>query len=100
MNFPSCLNILNFNWVCQGLTLQGTPHNQPTNSIEQSPFSEANSHSASQVIPHLLRNLKVHHPIHNSPPIPRPCVTFRNKLFFMVKNCWPLAQPPKLEDRY
>jgi hypothetical protein len=40
-----------------------------TNSVEQSPSWEANSHSASQEIPRLLRNPNVHHRVHNSPPL-------------------------------
>jgi hypothetical protein len=35
-----------------------------TNSVEQSPPSEAGSHSASQKIPHLLWNPKVHYHVH------------------------------------
>jgi len=37
--------------------------------MEQSPFWEADSHSASQEFPNLLRNPKVRHRVHNSPPL-------------------------------
>jgi len=36
------------------------------NSRKQSPPSEANSHSASPEIPHLLRNPKAQYSVHNS----------------------------------
>jgi hypothetical protein len=46
--------------------------------MELSPFWEADSHSASQQIPHILWYPKVRYYVHKSPQ--RPSVTFRNKL--------------------
>jgi len=37
-----------------------------TNSMEQGPSQEANSHSANQEIPHILWNLKVNYCVHKS----------------------------------
>ena len=36
--------------------------------MQQSPSTETNSSSATQEIPHVLRNPQVYHRIHNSPP--------------------------------
>lgn len=61
-------------WLNAFLKLQSTKQwsLHPTTSAavqltEYNPYLEANSGSASQVIVHLLRNLKVHHRIHTSP---------------------------------
>jgi len=54
-----------------------------TDSMEQSPSSEVNSHSARQENLHLLWNPKVHYHVHNGTQILKPCVTFRNKLLFL-----------------
>jgi hypothetical protein len=39
-----------------------------THSMEQSPFWEASQFAASQEIPHILQNMKVHYGIHKCPP--------------------------------
>jgi hypothetical protein len=78
------------------------PTNQPTNnyvtsSIYQSPSSEANSHSASQDISHLLRNPKFHYHVHKSPTPLKSCVTFHNKLGFYSQGLLAPCPTPKFE---
>jgi hypothetical protein len=65
--------------------------------MEQSPSSETNNYSASQEMPSLLWNLKVHYHVQKSPTIPTLCVTFCNKLVFNSKKLLAPHQT-KLED--
>jgi len=55
-----------------------------TNSTEKSPSWEANNHSASQEIPCLSWNLKVHYCIHNGLPIPRLLCNISKKYIFKI----------------
>jgi len=56
--------------------------NHYSNSSKPSPSSEANSQLLNE-FPVFYENPMVHYRVHNSPPILRPCVTFRNKPFFL-----------------
>jgi hypothetical protein len=91
--------------------------NQPSNFMEQSTVWNVHSHSASQEIPRQLRNPKGHYcyrplswarwlsilpslkSFRRIRPIPRPCVTLGNKLFFFYSEKLLALRPiPKLED--
>jgi hypothetical protein len=54
--------------------------------MEQSRSSEANNHSASQEILHLLWNPKVHYHVHKIQSIPIHCTTFHNELIVFSGN--------------
>jgi hypothetical protein len=68
--------------------------------MEQSPSWEADSHSASEEVIHLLWNVKIYYRVHKSHPIPMPSVTFRNKVSFYGEALLAPRPTPKLEDRY
>jgi len=67
------------------------------NSMEKIPSWETDSHSASQEIPWLLLDLKVHYRLHKT-PLPRFCVTLLNKLVFYGEELWTPSPNPTLEN--
>jgi hypothetical protein len=60
--------------------MQQLPSFSETNSMEQSPSWEANSSSASQKIPRLIRNPKFYCRVHNSPSLV-PVLSQRNPIY-------------------
>jgi len=56
-----------------------------TNSVEQSPSSEASSHSDSQKIPQLLWNPKIHYCVHSSLPL-APILSHMNPVCILISD--------------
>jgi hypothetical protein len=64
-----------------------------TNSMEQSPSWEGDNCSARQEIVRLSWNTVLYR-VHKSPPIPRPCASFRNLLRILL---WGVSHEPNLQ---
>jgi hypothetical protein len=81
---------------CIRYNLSKTKYVRNTNSMEQSPSWEANSHSASQEIPSLYGNRRFVTVYTRARSNPRVCVTFRNELSFFFLR-WVGSPSPKLQ---
>jgi hypothetical protein len=55
--------------------------------MEESPYGEANSHSASREIPHLLWNPKIYYRVHKSPPLVLIMSKLKAVHFFLPYFC-------------
>jgi hypothetical protein len=67
--------------------------------MQQSPW-DATSRSAGREISLLLWKSKFHYHVHKSPPIPRPCETFRNKLDFCSEEFLAPRPTSKVDTPY
>jgi hypothetical protein len=72
------------------------------NSMEQSPSSEANSHSLSQEIPRLLQNMLVHYRVHNSPVLGQmnSVHTHSNIILPSTPSSYEMSLPFRISDQY
>ena len=85
-NLPTSVNLQLTKWDILPKTLR---FYSLTNSLEHSPSRKANTSLATQELPRILWNPKVHHIIHNSPP-PNP----------LLRQMDPVHAPHPTSQRY